>query len=142
MESYDLRLVLENLQERVDKGEASDEDRQLGEYVKRIQPTVAGDGICPSNAKDVAASVKEPQLLEELLRRIGAARKDAQDQFDAAWTKVETDGGDELLAVADRAAKDLGVPVDALYYHGVPLDLAKPLKAQGVFRDPVLLEWK
>ena len=41
--------------------------------------------------------------------------------------------------LADRAAKDLGVPVDALYYHGVPLDMAKPLKAQGVFRDPVLL---
>ena len=44
--------------------------------------------------------------------------------------------------LADRAAKDLGVPVDALYYHGVPLDMATPFKAQGVFRDPVLLEWK
>ncbi len=44
--------------------------------------------------------------------------------------------------LADRAAKDLGVPVDALYYHGVSLDMATPLKAQGVFRDPVLLEWK
>ena len=44
--------------------------------------------------------------------------------------------------LADRAAKDLGVPVDALYYHGVPLDMDKPLEAQGVFRDPVLLEWK
>ena len=44
--------------------------------------------------------------------------------------------------LADRAAKDLGVPVDALYYHGVALDMAQPLEAQGVFRDPVLLEWK
>ena len=34
------------------------------------------------------------------------------------------------------------MPVDALYYHGVALDMDKPLKAQGVFRDPVLLEWK
>ena len=48
----------------------------------------------------------------------------------------------DAQVLADRAAKDLGVPVDALYYHGVPLDMAKPLKAQGVFRDPVLLEWK
>ena len=44
--------------------------------------------------------------------------------------------------LADRASKDLGAPVDALYYHGVLLDMATPLKAQGVFRDPVLLEWK
>ena len=48
----------------------------------------------------------------------------------------------DAQVLADRAAKDLGVPVDALYYHGVLLDMAKPLKAQGVFRDPVLLEWK
>ena len=44
--------------------------------------------------------------------------------------------------LADRAAKDLGVPIEALSYHGVALDMAKPLEAQGVFRDPVLLEWK
>ena len=44
--------------------------------------------------------------------------------------------------LADRASQQLGVPVDALYYHGVPLDMATPLEAQGVFRDPVLLEWK
>ena len=44
--------------------------------------------------------------------------------------------------LADRASKDLGVPVEALYYHGVALDMDKPLEAQGVFRDPVLLEWK
>ena len=49
---------------------------------------------------------------------------------------------DESSSEDDAAAKDLGVPVDALYYHGVALDLAKPLKAQGVFRDPALLEWK
>ena len=48
----------------------------------------------------------------------------------------------DAQVLADRAAKDLGVPVDALYYHGVALDMAKSLKAQGVFRDPVLLEWK
>ena len=44
--------------------------------------------------------------------------------------------------LADRASQQLGVAVDALYYHGVPLDMDKPLEAQGVFRDPVLLEWK
>ena len=44
--------------------------------------------------------------------------------------------------LADRASQQLGVPVEALYYHGVPLDMDTPLEAQGVFRDPVLLEWK
>ncbi len=44
--------------------------------------------------------------------------------------------------LADRASQQLGVPVDALYYHGAPLDMATPLEAQGVVRDPVLLEWK
>ena len=48
----------------------------------------------------------------------------------------------DASVLADRAAKDLGVPVEALYYHGVALDMATPLKTQGVFRDPVLLEWK
>ena len=49
---------------------------------------------------------------------------------------------ENAAVLAARASKDLGVPVDALYYHGVALDMATPLKAQGVFRDPVLLEWK
>lgn len=44
--------------------------------------------------------------------------------------------------LADRASQQLGVPVDQLSYHGAPLDMATPLEAQGVFRDPVLLEWK
>ena len=48
----------------------------------------------------------------------------------------------DAQVLADRASKDLGVPVGALYYHGVALDMAQPLQAQGVFRDPVLLEWK
>ena len=48
----------------------------------------------------------------------------------------------DASVLADRAAQDLGVPVDQLSYHGAPLDMATPLEAQGVFRDPVLLEWK
>ena len=48
----------------------------------------------------------------------------------------------DAQVLADRASQQLGVPVGALYYHGAPLDMAQPLEAQGVFRDPVLLEWE
>jgi len=43
--------------------------------------------------------------------------------------------------LAARVATDLDVVVTTLSHHGVELDLSKPLKEQGVFRDPVLLEW-